>query len=96
METKIILQKLTTEELVYLKMEIESILISRESVNLIKLEDCKLSARAFNILSINGIKYLNELTRMSSNECLKFPNLGRKSITELSENLEENGIWWRT
>jgi DNA-directed RNA polymerase subunit alpha len=51
-----------------------------------------LSARSFNSLDRAGIKYLGELVLMSENELKNIKNLGKKSLDEIKECLEEQGF----
>jgi len=51
-----------------------------------------LSARSFNSLDRAGIKYLGELVLMSDNELKNIKNLGKKSLDEIKECLEEQGF----
>ncbi|MEA3490406.1 MAG: DNA-directed RNA polymerase subunit alpha [Campylobacterota bacterium] len=50
-----------------------------------------LSARSFNSLDRAGIKYLGELVLMSENEIKTIKNLGKKSLDEINECLNEQG-----
>ena len=51
-----------------------------------------LSARSFNSLDRAGIKYLGELVLMGVDEIKKIKNLGKKSLDEIQEVLEEHGF----
>jgi len=51
-----------------------------------------LSARSFNSLDRAGIKYLGELVLMSENELKNIKNLGKKSLDEIKECLNEQGF----
>ena len=51
-----------------------------------------LSARSFNSLDRAGIKYLGELVLMGTEEIKKIKNLGKKSLDEIQEVLEEHGF----
>jgi len=51
-----------------------------------------LSARSFNSLDRAGIKYLGELVLMSDNELKNIKNLGKKSLDEIKECLNEQGF----
>ncbi len=51
-----------------------------------------LSARSFNSLDRAGIKYLGELVLMSDNELKNIKNLGKKSLDEIKECLNEHGF----
>jgi len=51
-----------------------------------------LSARSFNSLDRAGIKYLGELVVMSDNELKNIKNLGKKSLDEIKECLDEQGF----
>lgn len=56
-----------------------------------KIEDLGLSARSFNCLERAGIKYVGELVLMGEDELGEVKNLGKKSLDEIKEKLEEIG-----
>ena len=55
------------------------------------IEDLNLTARSYNALDRNGIKYLGELVLMSEVEVKNIKNLGTKSYNEIAEKLESLG-----
>lgn len=57
----------------------------------VKIEDLNLTARSYNALDRNGIKYLGELVLMSEVEVKNIKNLGTKSYNEIAEKLESLG-----
>ena len=57
-----------------------------------KLADLDLSVRALNCLKAADIETLGDLCRIQRAELLKFRNFGKKSLTELDELLEKNGL----
>ncbi len=56
------------------------------------LETLGLSARSFNSLERAGIKFIGELALMTENELKEIKNLGKKSLEEIKEKLEEVGF----
>lgn len=58
---------------------------------LVKIEDLNLSARSHHCLDYSKIKYLGEILLMGENEIAKIKNLGKKSLDEIKEKLEEIG-----
>mgnify|MGYP002624700346 CR=1 FL=1 len=57
-----------------------------------KLVDMDLSVRALNCLKAAEVETLGELVRYHRQDLLKFRNFGKKSLTELDELLERNGL----
>ncbi|MDD4505008.1 MAG: DNA-directed RNA polymerase subunit alpha [Sulfurospirillaceae bacterium] len=68
---------------------------SSESVELGKLllsiEELNLSARSFNCLDRAEVKYIAELALMSELELKNLKNLGKKSLEEIRQVMEESG-----
>lgn len=58
---------------------------------LVKIEDLNLSARSHHCLDYSKIVYLGEILLMGENEIAKIKNLGKKSLDEIKEKLEEIG-----
>lgn len=56
------------------------------------LESLGLSARSFNSLERAGLRFIGELALMSENELKEIKNLGKKSLEEIKEKLEEIGF----
>ncbi|HHC11004.1 MAG TPA: DNA-directed RNA polymerase subunit alpha, partial [Campylobacterales bacterium] len=56
-----------------------------------QIDSLGLSARSFNSLDRSGIKYVGELVLMSANEVKNIKNLGRKSLDEIADCLEDLG-----
>ncbi len=56
------------------------------------VDDLELSVRSHNCLKAANINTLGELVRRSESELLKFRNFGRKSLSELSEIVENLGL----
>ena len=51
-----------------------------------------LSVRALNCLKAAEVETLGQLVRYHRADLLKFRNFGKKSLTELDELLERNGL----
>ena len=56
------------------------------------LQDMDLSVRALNCLKAAEVDTLGELVKYHRSDLLKFRNFGKKSLTELDELLERNGL----
>ena len=69
----------------------EEILRMRQLLNQ-KLIDMDLSVRALNCLKAAEVETLGELVKYHRADLLKFRNFGKKSLTELDELLERNGL----
>lgn len=57
-----------------------------------RLQDMDLSVRALNCLKAAEVDTLGELVKYHRADLLKFRNFGKKSLTELDELLERNGL----
>ena len=76
---------------IFLKKKNFKILINLENKDKlsIELKDLEFSVRAMNSLSNQGIKTLGELIVYSENDLKSFPNMGRTSIEEIKNKLED-------
>ena len=57
-----------------------------------RLIDMDLSVRALNCLKAAEVDTLGQLVKYHRSDLLKFRNFGKKSLTELDELLEKNGL----
>jgi DNA-directed RNA polymerase subunit alpha len=57
-----------------------------------RLVDMDLSVRALNCLKAAEVDTLGQLVKYHRSDLLKFRNFGKKSLTELDELLEKNGL----
>ena len=57
-----------------------------------RLVDMDLSVRALNCLKAAEVESLGQLVKYHRSDLLKFRNFGKKSLTELDELLEKNGL----
>jgi len=64
---------------------------SEIKIYLEQIDSLGLSARSFNSLDRSGIKYVGELVLMNANEIKNIKNLGKKSLDEIAETLENLG-----
>ena len=69
----------------------EEILRMRQLLNQ-RLQDIDLSVRALNCLKAAEVSTLGQLVTYHRSDLLKFRNFGKKSLTELDELLERNGL----
>ena len=75
----------------------EDYMIEREDVENsqileMQIEDLDLSVRSYNCLKRAGINTVNELTRKSEEDMMKVRNLGKKSLKEVKQKLDELGL----
>ena len=56
------------------------------------MEELDLSVRSFNCLKRAGINTVSELTAKTEDEMMKVRNLGKKSLEEVQEKLDELGL----
>lgn len=64
----------------------------KEKVLEMTIEELDLSVRSYNCLKRAGINTVQELTQKSEEDMMKVRNLGRKSLEEVQEKLEELGL----
>jgi len=57
-----------------------------------QIEDLDLSVRSYNCLKRAGINTVDELTRKSEEDMMKVRNLGKKSLKEVKQKLDELGL----
>ncbi|HEX7065380.1 MAG TPA: DNA-directed RNA polymerase subunit alpha [Bacillales bacterium] len=67
----------------------------KEKVLEMTIEELDLSVRSYNCLKRAGINTVHELTQKSEEDMMKVRNLGRKSLEEVQEKLEELGLGLR-
>lgn len=67
----------------------------KEKVLEMTIEELDLSVRSYNCLKRAGINTVQELTQKSEEDMMKVRNLGRKSLEEVQEKLDELGLGLR-
>ncbi|MDR3071938.1 MAG: DNA-directed RNA polymerase subunit alpha [Clostridiales Family XIII bacterium] len=67
----------------------------KEKVLEMTTEELELSARSFNCLKRAGINSVDELTQKSEDDMMRVRNLGKKSLEEVKQKLEELGLGLR-
>lgn len=67
----------------------------KEKVMEMTIEELDLSVRSYNCLKRAGINSVQELAQKSEEDMMKVRNLGRKSLEEVQEKLEELGLGLR-
>ncbi|MCI1859299.1 MAG: DNA-directed RNA polymerase subunit alpha [Sporolactobacillus sp.] len=67
----------------------------KEKVLEMTIEELDLSVRSYNCLKRAGINTVQELTQKSEEDMMKVRNLGRKSLEEVEEKLNELGLGLR-
>lgn len=60
------------------------------------IEDLDLSVRSYNCLKRAGIQTVDELTQKTEDEMMRVRNLGKKSLKEVKEKLEEFGMGFKS
>jgi DNA-directed RNA polymerase subunit alpha len=60
------------------------------------IEELELSVRSFNCLKRANINTVEELTQRSEEDMMKVRNLGRKSLEEVRQKLEELNLDFKT
>jgi DNA-directed RNA polymerase subunit alpha len=67
----------------------------KEKVLEMTIEELDLSVRSYNCLKRAGINTVQELITKTEEDMMKVRNLGRKSLEEVQEKLEELGLGLR-
>ena len=67
-------------------------LIYKGKVLEMTIDELDLSPRAYNCLKRAGINTVEELTKKTSDDMMKIRNLGRKSLDQVLEKLDELGL----
>ena len=68
--------------------------VKREGIFAKRLVDCNLTVRTLNCLKAADIETVGDLVQMQLTDLLKIRNMGRRSIIELRELVEGNGLEW--
>ena len=79
------------------KAKEEDYMVERESeqnsqILEMQIEDLDLSVRSYNCLKRAGINTVDELTQKSEEDMMKVRNLGKKSLKEVKQKLDELGL----
>lgn len=69
--------------------------VKEETIENFSVEDLDLSVRSYNCLKRAGIANVLELTQKTEAEMMKVRNLGKKSLKEVKDKLEEKGLSFR-
>ena len=77
--------KAVDDEELNVALEVKGILLK-------SIDEMELSVRSHNCLQAAGIRTISELVSKEEHQMLKFKNFGRKSLTELTEKLDELGL----
>lgn len=81
-----------TEEVNDMDIMVEKPEGKKEKVLEMTVEELDLSVRSFNCLKRAGINTVSELTAKTEDEMMKVRNLGKKSLEEVQEKLDELGL----
>ena len=65
---------------------------TKEKVLEMTIEELELSVRAYNCLKRAGINSVAELVQRNQEDMMKVRNLGRKSLEEVEQKLQELGL----
>ena len=60
-----------------------------------RLQDCDLSVHTLNCLRAAELETVCDLCRCQKTDLLKLRNFGKRSLKEVEEFLEENGLSWK-
>lgn len=63
-----------------------------EKVDATSLQILEMTVKTYNILLSHGIKNLNDLSSVTTSEIMKWRNLGRKSLEEIINLMNEYNI----
>lgn len=63
-----------------------------EKVDVTSLQILEMTVKTYNILLRHGIKNLNDLSSVTTSEIMKWRNLGRKSLEEIINLMNEYNI----
>ena len=96
MNIKLDLSKLSLKDLVEMKREIDKHLKFKMFEHKIRIDNCDISARAYNSLNFNGIFYLEDLAEMSIKEFSELKNVGKYTVSECTEILHIHGLSWKS
>ena len=64
--------------------------------NTMMIEDLDLSVRSYNCLKRDGIQTVEELTQKTEDEMMHVKNLGKKSLKEVKDKIEQLGLSFKT
>ena len=67
----------------------------KEKVLEMNIDELELSVRSFNCLKRAGINTVEELCNRTSEDMMKVRNLGRKSLEEVEQKLQDLGLGLR-
>ena len=79
------------------KVKEEEFMVEREDeqnsqILEMQIEDLDLSVRSYNCLKRAGINTVEELTQKTEEDMMKVRNLGKKSLKEVKQKLDELGL----
>jgi DNA-directed RNA polymerase subunit alpha len=83
---------------IFIDLEDESEVLAKEAEievdpNLLKaIDELELTVRSANCLKAKNINYIGDLVLKTEMELLRTPNLGKKSLTEIKQVLEQHGF----
>lgn len=81
-----------TEEARDVEIMVEKEEAEKEKVMVMTVEELDLSVRSYNCLKRAGINTIQELTNKTEAEMMKVRNLGRKSLAEVKQKLDDLGL----
>ena len=92
MKVNIDLSQMLLKDLIYMKKEIDKHINLKVNEHKTRINTLELSYRAYNCLKNCGILYLEDLTKISKKEFLKFRNVGKRSVEEIQDLLNTHKI----
>lgn len=92
MKINIDLSQMLLKDLIYMKKEIEKHINLKVNEHKTHINTLQLSHRAYSCLKNCGILYLEDLTKISKKEFLRYRNVGKKSVEEIQDLLNIHKI----
>lgn len=68
-----------------------SIELTKEDLQLAKIESLDLTVRAYNVLARQGIRTIDDLLKLTVEDLFRLRNCGRRTVKEIQEKLAEHG-----
>lgn len=95
MEIKILLDNLALDDLLRLSSEIQKTIEHKRGNKVIRISELDISVRCYRAFSSHDFLFLHEMVEWSKEECSELRNMGKKSIEEMTLQLEKYGLNWK-
>ncbi len=90
-----LLKSAHVSELMEFRKELDDLIKSKLHGTSKDIIDLYVSVRCLNVCHHNGIKTLDDVSKYSIDEFIKLPNVGMKSVTELTDALNLFKMNWK-